>query len=94
MRMIDNITDLLGDDFKTEIRSGSEVRTAKSTFSIFAFEALRKVLEIVPELEFLFVPPSFVIKKATGKVTVLTDGQKRNKVTNLFASSAECTARE
>ena len=42
-------------------RFGSEaLHIAASTFSIFAFEALRKELERVEELEFVFTSPSFV----------------------------------
>ena len=42
MKIIDNVSDLLGDDLKREITPGSKVRIAASAFSIFAFEALRK----------------------------------------------------
>lgn len=45
MKIIDNINDILGDDIKGKILPGSQVRIAASTFSIFAFEALRKELE-------------------------------------------------
>lgn len=68
MRIINNISELLGDDFKNEIAPGSKVRIAASTFSIFAFEALRKELEKVSELEFLFTSPSFVTEKVTDKL--------------------------
>ncbi|MFI0354266.1 helicase-related protein [Actinomadura sp. 9N407] len=44
------------------------MRIAASTFSIFAFEALRKELEHVSELEFVFTSPSFVTEKATDKL--------------------------
>jgi hypothetical protein len=49
MRIIDNVNELLGDDLKAAITLGSKVRIAASTFSIFAFEALRKELEQVSE---------------------------------------------
>lgn len=68
MRIINNVSDLLGDDLKAEIAPGSKVRIAASTFSIFAFEALRKELERVSELEFLFTSPSFVTEKVTDKL--------------------------
>ena len=68
MRIIDNVSDLLGDDLKSEIAPGSKVRIAASTFSIFAFEALRKELEKVSELEFIFTSPSFVTEKVTDKL--------------------------
>ncbi len=47
MKIIDNVSELLGSDLKTEIKPGSRVRIAAATFSIFAFEALRKELEQV-----------------------------------------------
>ena len=68
MRIIDNVSDLLGDDLKNEIVPGSKVRIAASTFSIFAFEALRKELEKVSELEFIFTSPSFVTEEVTEKL--------------------------
>jgi hypothetical protein len=68
MRIIDNVNDLLGDDLKAEVRPGSKLRIAASTFSIFAFEALRKELERVEELEFVFTSPSFVAANATDQL--------------------------
>jgi len=68
MRIIDNVNELLGDDLKSEVRPGSKLRIAASTFSIFAFEALRKELERVEELEFVFTSPSFVAANATDQL--------------------------
>lgn len=68
VRIIDNVSELLGDDLKATIVPGSKVRIAASTFSIFAFEALSKELEDVSELEFVFTSPSFVTDKATDKI--------------------------
>ncbi|SDC09863.1 SNF2 family N-terminal domain-containing protein [Raineyella antarctica] len=68
MRIIDNVNDLLGDDLKREVKAGSKLRIAASTFSIFAFEALRKELERVEELEFIFTAPSFVPSSATDRL--------------------------
>ena len=68
MRIINNVSDLLGDDLRAEIKPGSKVRIAASTFSIFAFEALRKELEQVSELEFIFTTPAFVTEKMTDKL--------------------------
>ena len=65
MRIIDNVNEILGDDLKTELRSDSKLRIAASTFSIFAFEALRKELEDVEELQFIFTSPTFVKSEAT-----------------------------
>ena len=68
LRIINNVTDLLGDDLKTEITSGSKLRIAASTFSIFAFEALRTELEKIDGLEFIFTSPSFVAGEVTDKL--------------------------
>lgn len=67
MRIIDNINELLGDDLKAELRKGSKLRIAASTFSIFAFEALRKELEGVESLEFIFTSPTFNAARVTDK---------------------------
>ena len=69
MKLIDNVNEALGDDLKEEISPGAKVRIAASTFSIFAFQALRKELEQVGELEFIFTAPSFVTAKATDKLS-------------------------
>ncbi len=68
MRIIDNVNELLGDDLKAEIGPGTKLRIAASTFSIFAFEALRKELERIEELEFIFTSSSFVTTKATDRL--------------------------
>lgn len=67
MRIIDNINELLGDDLKAAIRPGSKLRIASATFSIFAFEALKRELQSINELEFIFTAPSFTATKATDK---------------------------
>ncbi|MFP3714939.1 helicase-related protein [Puerhibacterium sp. TATVAM-FAB25] len=66
MRLIDNVNDLLGDDLRGELSPGSKLRIAASTFSIFAFEALRKELEQLEELQFVFTQPAFPPPSAMG----------------------------
>jgi len=43
MKLIDNVSSLLGDDLKTTIRPGSRLRIAASCFSIYAFDSLDEV---------------------------------------------------
>lgn len=60
MNIIDNLNELLGDDLKASIKPGSKLRIAASTFSIFAFEALKDELQSIDGLEFIFrhsMPP-------------------------------------
>lgn len=68
MRLLSNTTERFGDDLKTELRSGSKVRIAASTFSIFAFEALRDELEQIEELEFVFTSPAFTPANTGDKI--------------------------
>jgi ERCC4-related helicase len=66
VRVIDNVNDLLGDDLRAELKPGSKLRIAASTFSIFAFEALREELEQLDELQFVFTQPAFPPPSAMG----------------------------
>lgn len=69
MGIIDNVGTLLGDDLRGELRPGSRLRIAASTFSIFAFEALRDELLQLEELEFIFTDPAFMPDQAAGKAS-------------------------
>ena len=54
MKLIDNVNTRLGDDLKNTIRKGSKLSIAASTFSIYAYEALKKELGKIKELRFIF----------------------------------------
>lgn len=68
MEIIDNINNLLGDNLKQTITPGSKLKIAASCFSIYAFEALKKELETIEALEFIFTSPTFVPDEVTDKV--------------------------
>ena len=68
MDIIDNINSLLGDDLKKTVTPGSKLKVAASCFSIYAFEALKKELEGVESLEFIFTSPTFVLDEVTDKI--------------------------
>mgnify|MGYP000734161697 CR=1 FL=1 len=63
MNVIDNVNQRLGDDLKNSIAKGSKLSIAASSFSIYAFEALRKELGKIDDLRFIFSSPSFVEEK-------------------------------
>lgn len=63
MNLIDNITTRLGDELKQEIKRGSRLAIAASSFSIYAFEALKKELKGIEQLRFIFSSPAFVEEK-------------------------------
>lgn len=60
MKLIDNVNSRLIDDLKLNIRKGSKVCIAASSFSIYAYESLRKELDRVEELKFVFSSPTFI----------------------------------
>jgi len=60
MKLIDNINARLGDDLKSEIKRGTKLSIAASSFSIYAFEALKKELKSIEELRFIFTSPTFI----------------------------------
>jgi len=64
MKIIDNIKDLLRDDLQEVIHDNSKVAIAASYFSIYAYQELKKQLESVDELKFIFTSPSFTTEKA------------------------------
>ena len=63
MKLIDNVNTRLGDDLKETIRKGSKLSIAASTFSIYAFQELKKELEKIDELRFIFSSPTFIEEK-------------------------------
>lgn len=67
MKMIDNISVLLGDDLKETIRPNSKVKIAASCFSIYAYEALKAELSKIDSLQFIFTAPTFVASEVTDK---------------------------
>ena len=60
MNLIDNINTRLGDELKKDMERGNKLSVAASTFSIYAFEALKKELKELDELRFIFTSPVFV----------------------------------
>ena len=92
MEIIDNIHKTLKDDLLVEIREGSRLSIAASCFSIYAFDELKRQLEDIDELRFIFTSPTFVTEKA--------NKQKRefyiprlNRERNLYGSEFEVKLR-
>ena len=64
MKIIDNITETVRDDMARSITRGSKVSIAAACFSIYAYSELKKQLESVDELRFIFTSPTFVTERA------------------------------
>ena len=62
--ILDNVNSKVIDDLKQTIRKGSKVSIAAASFSIYAFEALKKELNSVDEFRFLFTGETFTKEKA------------------------------
>lgn len=60
MKIIDNISDLLGDDLREELRVRSRAKISAASFSIHAFAALESALRKLESFDFIFTGPSFV----------------------------------
>lgn len=60
MKLIDNITHRLADDLKENLGKNTKLSIAASSFSIYAFEALKKELKTIDELRFVFTSPTFI----------------------------------
>lgn len=61
--VLDNVNRKVIDDLKETIRKGSKVSIAAASFSIYAFEALKKALNSVDEFRFLFTGETFTKEK-------------------------------
>lgn len=64
MELIDNTSKTLRDDLEVEIKQGSKVSIAAACFSIYAFQELKKELEGIEELRFIFTSPTFTTERA------------------------------
>ncbi len=64
MKLIDNTTTTLKDDLSVEIKQGSKISIAAACFSIYAFQELKKELQSIEELRFIFTSPTFTTEKA------------------------------
>lgn len=60
MEIINNITKTVKDDLSVEIKKGSRLSIAAACFSIYAYQELRKQLDSISELRFIFTSPTFI----------------------------------
>ena len=60
MKVIDNITQTVRGDLAETIHKGSKLSISAACFSIYAYQELKKQLDSVEEIHFLFTSPTFV----------------------------------
>lgn len=91
-KLINNISERVIDDLKNRLSSKSKVSIAAASFSIYAFEALKKELENVEELRFIFTSPTFIKDKAEKEKREFYI-PKLNRERNLYGSDFEIKLR-
>ena len=91
-KVINNISERVIDDLKVKLSNGSNVSIAAASFSIYAFEALKKELENIDELRFIFTSPTFIkdkVKKEKREFII----PKLKRERNLYGSDFEIRLR-
>ena len=63
MKFFDNLTNIVRDDMAETITRDSRVSIAAACFSMYAYNELKKQLEDIDELRFIFTSPTFVAEK-------------------------------
>ena len=63
MKVINNVTETVRDDLGETLRKGSRLSIAAGCFSIYAYQELRKQLDSVEQVRFIFTSPTFVQEK-------------------------------
>ena len=91
-KQINNINERVVDDLKTRLSAHSRICVAAASFSIYAFEALKKELENVEELRFIFTSPTFVKDKGKKEKREFFI-PKLNRERNLYGTDFEIRLR-
>ena len=92
MKLFDNVNELVRDDMFNTIKQGSKVSIAASCFSIYAYKELKKQLESIESLRFIFTSPTFITEKESKeKKEFYIPKQTREK--NLYGTEFEIKLR-
>lgn len=62
--MLDNVSKTVKDDLTSTINKGDKLSIAAACFSIYAYRAIKKQLDGIAELRFIFTSPTFLQEKA------------------------------
>lgn len=64
MQILDNVNKTVKDDLAATIAKGDKMSIAAACFSIYAYQTLKKQLDDIGELRFLFTSPTFLQEKS------------------------------
>lgn len=62
-KFIDNKNNKMIDEIREYTKENSKISMISSSFTLFAFEELKKELSKIDEFKFIFTEPTFVTKK-------------------------------
>ena len=91
-KIINNISERLVDDLKERLSAGGRLSIAAASFSIYAFEALKKELEGIDEMRFIFTSPTFIAEKVKKEKREFFI-PKLNRERNLYGTDFEIKLR-
>lgn len=63
MKILDNVNQTVRDDLVQSIQKDSKLSIAAACFSIYAYQELKKQLDSVDEIRFIFTSPTFITEK-------------------------------
>ena len=63
MKILNNVTETVRDDLLQTIQKGSKLSIAAACFSIYAYQELKRQLDLVEEVRFIFTSPTFIEEK-------------------------------
>lgn len=64
MQILDNVNKTVKDDLAVTVEKGDRISIAAACFSIYAYQSLKKQLDGIDELRFVFTSPTFLQEKA------------------------------
>lgn len=91
-RLLNNQTERVVDDLKQRLSSHSRISIAAASFSIYAFAELKKELENIEELRFIFTSPTFIKDKSKKEKREFYI-PKLNRERNLYGTEFEIKLR-
>ena len=91
-KIINNISERVVDDLKERLSAGGRLSIAAASFSIYAFEALKKELESIEEMRFIFTSPTFITEKVKKEKREFFI-PKLNRERNLYGTDFEIKLR-
>ena len=63
MKILDNVNQTVRNDLAETIKKGSKLSIASACFSIYAYQELKRQLDGVEQVRFIFTSPTFIQEK-------------------------------